>query len=225
MDPLTVEWFVNGTKVQEASDYYVFDANFTSSGTYNVTVKVADDTDYVAHTWFLTVSNVERELAITAIASPKTLLVLGSTTTVNVTVENHGAYDETFNLVLYTNATVIDTSSVSLAAGNSTLVIFTWNTTDYGYGRHIISAHVAPVPGETNTTDNTLTLGTIRVSILGDIDGDFDVDILDVVTVTIIYGSRRGDPVYKPAADLNNDGVINIFDVVTCTRNYGLKVA
>ncbi len=57
----------------------------------------------------------------------------------------------------------------------------------------------------------------------GDVDGDFDVDILDVVRITSIYGLRRGDPNFNSESDLDNDGIITIFDVVICTSHYGQK--
>jgi acyl-homoserine lactone acylase PvdQ len=57
----------------------------------------------------------------------------------------------------------------------------------------------------------------------GDVDGDFDVDILDVVRITSIYGLKRGDPNFNPESDLDNDGAVTIFDVVICTSHYGQK--
>jgi hypothetical protein len=57
----------------------------------------------------------------------------------------------------------------------------------------------------------------------GDVDGDFDVDICDVVRITSIYGSKQGDPEFNPDSDLDGDGAITILDVVICTSHYGDK--
>jgi len=57
----------------------------------------------------------------------------------------------------------------------------------------------------------------------GDVDGDGDVDIFDVVKITSIYASKFGDPRFDPDCDLDVDGAITIFDVVMCTSHYGEK--
>ena len=55
----------------------------------------------------------------------------------------------------------------------------------------------------------------------GDLNKDGIVDIFDVVTVSIAFGSEPGDPNWNSEADLNDDGVVDIFDVVTVTTNFG----
>lgn len=64
--------------------------------------------------------------------------------------------------------------------------------------------------------DNTYTDGLVAVTIPGDVDGDFDVDIYDVVKICAIYGKKHGDPNYNPSCDIDND-------VVICTNHYGHK--
>lgn len=59
------------------------------------------------------------------------------------------------------------------------------------------------------------------VGVLGDINGDNHVDILDVVRITAIYGVSRGDVLYAGDSDINGDGTITILDLVLCTANYG----
>ena len=56
---------------------------------------------------------------------------------------------------------------------------------------------------------------------LGDVNIDGVVDIFDVVTVSIAFGSTPLDPNWNVAADLNNDDVVDIFDVVTVASNFG----
>jgi len=70
---------------------------------------------------------------------------------------------------------------------------------------------------------HTATNGLIKVTIRGDVDGDGNVTIFDVVRITRIYNVPSTDPRYDPDADLNNNGLIEIFDVVLCTSNYGKK--
>jgi len=78
--------------------------------------------------------------------------------------------------------------AVTLPSGNSAIITFRWNTTGVVKGNYTISAHAWPVPGETDTTDNTLTDGTIYVGITGDLNADGKVDIIDIATATKNYG-------------------------------------
>ncbi|MFQ5999801.1 MAG: penicillin acylase family protein, partial [Candidatus Bathyarchaeia archaeon] len=61
----------------------------------------------------------------------------------------------------------------------------------------------------------------------GDINYDGTVDIFDLVTIGIRYGSEKGKPPppgtqpYEEFADINGDGVIDIFDVVKIGIEYG----
>ncbi len=98
-----------------------------------------------------------------------------------------------------------------------------WNTTGLAYGNYTIWAKASPILNETSTTDNTLADGWVIVTIPGDVDGNFKVDIFDVVKITSCYGKKRGDLLYNPNADIDDNGVISIFDVVLCTGNYGKK--
>jgi predicted glutamine amidotransferase len=53
-DPLTVQWYLNGTPTTTANTY-VFNANYTSAGIYNVTVVIFDGELSTEHEWVLTV--------------------------------------------------------------------------------------------------------------------------------------------------------------------------
>lgn len=168
------------------------------------------------------------DVAVTDIVTSKTgclpmpTVGQGYNVQVNVTVENQGDSAETFNVTLYANSTIIGTQTVSgLPSGMSFLLVFDWDTEGFAYGNYTLSAYAWPVLGETDLADNTLIDDWVIVTIPGDVDGNFKVEIFDVVRITGIYGVRRGDPRYNPNADLDGDGDIDIFDVVGCTGHYG----
>ena len=55
-----------------------------------------------------------------------------------------------------------------------------------------------------------------EMMLLGDLNGDTILNILDVVTmVGFIMGTTDLNPPYDVAADLNTDGLVNVLDVVT----------
>jgi parallel beta-helix repeat protein len=58
--------------------------------------------------------------------------------------------------------------------------------------------------------------------ILGDINYDGAVNILDIVAIASIYGCKGEDLRWNPQADLAPPyGKIDLFDLVTCTSHYG----
>jgi len=60
------------------------------------------------------------------------------------------------------------------------------------------------------------------VEIPGDVDGDGDVDISDLVIVGSSFGKSPGDAGYDPRADANdNGGAIDIADLVLVGSNFG----
>ena len=66
-----------------------------------------------------------------------------------------------------------------------------------------------------------IILPIVSTSLPGDLNNDGIVDIFDVVTVSVAFGSEPGDPNWNAIADLNNDDLVDIFDVVTVTANFG----
>jgi hypothetical protein len=120
----------------------------------------------------------------------------------------------------------IGTQTVTLESGASTTLTFTWNTTDFAKGNYTISAYAWPVPGETDTLDNTFQDGWVIVAMVGDITGptgwpDGKVDIRDVAKVSRAYGTLPGMVRWDPNCDINNDQKIDIKDVAAVSRQYG----
>jgi len=145
----------------------------------------------------------------------------GRTVSINVTIQNQGTYIGAFDIAVYANATPVASRPVALTTKIATTFTFVWNTFGFAKGNYIISAHATPVPDETNTTDNTIINGWIFVTISGDVDGDRDVDIYDIVRMSSVYGVVKPDPRYDTNCDMDDDGDIDIYDIVIAVGNYG----
>jgi len=223
-DPITVQWHLNGTPTTTANSY-TFTADYTSAGTYNVTVVVSDGLSQTSHQWTLTVTNVERDIAITNIITSKDIVGQGYTMRVNVTIANQGAYTETFNLTLYANTTAINQTEITLTSSTSTTITLTWNTTGFAKGNYTISAYATPVLGETDTADNTYTDGWTIVTIPGDFSGDFKVGPYDFALLSKAYGSTPWKPgmigSWNPNCDVDNNNKIGPFDFAILSIHYG----
>jgi hypothetical protein len=57
--------------------------------------------------------------------------------------------------------------------------------------------------------------------LVGDIDGDGDVDLADLAALLGAYGACAGDPTYNPDADLDDSGCVDLSDLATLLGNYG----
>jgi hypothetical protein len=57
-----------------------------------------------------------------------------------------------------------------------------------------------------------------------DLNQDGKVDILDIFTVAMAFGSKPGDQSWNAVADLDMNGVIDILDIFAVARDYGKTV-
>jgi len=105
------------------------------------------------------------DIAVTAIAAPSSVFV-GDVVAINVTVQNQGTFNESFDLLLTDNkdGATIGTQSLSLAASNSETVSFSWDTTDASVSSHTLTATAGPAANETDTADNSRST-TVTVEI------------------------------------------------------------
>lgn len=169
----------------------------------------------------------ENDVAITNIKHPKTgclpMPTLGRNYTlqINVTIENQGDHypSGTFNVFLECvsaqNYTLIGTQTVTnLAPYEKAQLTFNWNTTGQSYGNYTITATTGLVNGEVDAADNTLTGGSILVTLPGDIDGNKDVNVLDAIRLSNSMDPVPGEPGWNPNADLNTDYDVNILDCI-----------
>ena len=153
----------------------------------------------------------------------------GYTSTLFITVENHGNFTETVSIHAYVNSTtgqlLVGTENLTLNSGDSVVVTFVWNTTGLATGNYTIHAEVDAVPGESNFENNILYDGTILVTIVGDITGptgrpDGKVDMHDIGNVARRFMAMPPSPDYNPNFDINDDGIINMKDIALVARHF-----
>jgi len=162
-------------------------------------------------------------LAVSAITTPKSIIGQGFTLNVTVVVANQGSMIEEINVTVYINDDMFESLLSSVKGGESVGCDFAWNTSGFSKGNYTISAVVDIVPGETDTADNTLVGGTLVVTVPGDVDGDFDVDLYDAVKLLTHYGAKEGDPSYDAICDIDGNGDIDLYDAVVLLTHYGQK--
>lgn len=145
--------------------------------------------------------------------------------TINVTVLNKGDLTETFDIDIYYDNSSVETLTVqNLAPSEERTLTSEWDTTgvipycDYNY---TIRAEVLPLTYELNKSDNSFTNGKISVKLMGDINGDGVVELLDFSLMTDAYGSYPGHIRWNPDCDLNQDGIVELTDFLVLSNNYG----
>jgi hypothetical protein len=61
----------------------------------------------------------------------------------------------------------------------------------------------------------------VTVTIPGDVNGDFKVNMRDIALVARAFGSTPGASNWNPNADINDDGTVNMRDIALAARNFG----
>ncbi len=110
---------------------------------------------------------------------------------------------------------------VTLPPGNSTTIMFRWAPSTMVKGNYTIRAYAEPVLGETDILDNNFTDGWVFVAIVGDVNGDKKVDMVDLWEVARHFGINYPDPRYKPNFDIDYNTKIDMIDLWTTAKEYG----
>jgi len=159
------------------------------------------------------------------VASQGTVVGLGYSARVNVTIANLGDYTENLKVTLSVNLTFISNVNISLATGMFETLTFAWKTTDFAYGNYTISAYAWPVPAETYTKNNDCGGGCITVTIPGDVDGNFKVNLADLAAFARAYASKPSDSNWNPNSDIDSNGIVGLSDLVLLALHYGQHYA
>lgn len=196
--------------------------NVKNYWTANNRIYLLDDPDE-NYTIFFGIEDIGVHDAVLA----KAVVGQGYKFSANVTVCNYGDYNETFNLTIYADATILNQTQIALMNGTITNVVLAFTTSNLTKGNHIIQAVLDTLPDETNTTNNVLIVGTLYVGIPGDVNADGQVDVKDVYKVAKNYGTVRPpdippwDSVWGPVCDINGDNKVDIKDYYIVCKHYG----
>jgi hypothetical protein len=100
-----------------------------------------------------------------------------------------------------------------------------WTDEGAQAGDIITFYHNGSIMGDATWLGGRIITGlNFALALKGDVDRDCDVDIFDLASVGLAYGSQPGDFNWNENADLyppGGDGQINIFDLATVGLNYG----
>lgn len=56
--------------------------------------------------------------------------------------------------------------------------------------------------------------------IVGDLNGDGEVNLIDLVTLAALYGTTSADAEWNPIADLNTNNIVDLQDLVILGQNW-----
>ena len=128
--------------------------------------------------------------------------------------------DNTLGYIMVDCTLIGDISGVS---GDGILAVVKFNIEGSGetvldlYDSTLVNSIEQPIIHQ--STDG---YGYLTYVLLGDINDDGVVDIYDVVTVAIAFGSKPGDANWNPEADVAEPyGEIDVYDVVTVATEFG----
>lgn len=164
----------------------------------------------------------------------------GFCTEINVTVENQGDFTETFNVTLYADdegtSEIGNETVTNLPSGAVQTLTFIWNSTGFVMGNYTLRAAAETVPGETDTADNTLTGGIVKIGVPCDITGptpqiaDGVCNMRDIGYIAGKFGTTPQSQNWDPNADVTGqtsgmpDDIVNMRDIGEACKHFNEKV-
>ena len=136
---------------------------------------------------------------------------IGNTTTITATAsDNVGVVGVQFKLDGNNLGAEDTTSPYSIS----------WDTKPALNGAHVLTAVARDAAGNSGTSSPiSVNVNNVVVTGSGDLNGDKQVDILDLTMITQDFGKASG---FNPAADVAAPyGSIDIFDVMVVVKNFG----
>jgi hypothetical protein len=123
---------------------------------YNVDLRDSSNAEIPSEAVSGNFTSLLHDVAVTNLTASPIILLPGGTVNINVTVQNEGSFPEVFNVTVYANSQAIGVQPVSLGSGSWIIIAFAWNTTGLEEGDYTLLASASVVPGEVNTTNNSM---------------------------------------------------------------------
>jgi len=198
--PYRYQWYLNDEPISGATtSMWTFTP--TTPGDFNVSLIVADSLG------FTTKSNtapirVREQLVVSILPASASVHV---NQIIEFTSTTSGGYPP-YNYQWYLNDNPVLGATAS-----------SWIFTSTKPGDFNVSLEVVDNLGFT-TKSNT---ACAKITILGDLNGDGKVDIKDIATAALAFGSYPDHPKWNPIADVDQDGKIYIKDLAVIAKNFG----
>jgi hypothetical protein len=142
----------------------------------------------------------------------KTVVCEGYSLPINVTITNVSYLSLIPYVTVCLNTTVIGTeTNINLSNRTQTTINLKCNTSSFGLGKYNVTAY----PGNVSSPD------FIVLTIPGDVDGNFQVQLADLVILAKTYGSKPADTNWNPNADIDNNCAVGLTDLVVLANHYG----
>ncbi len=109
------------------------------------------------------------DIAILNITPSTVEVTHGGTVTLSSSVQNKGFAAQKFTVTFKANSTIVASPEVAVPGLTTQTVTATWNTTTFSPGKYEITGDLPTLPGETVTSDNTFSDGTVNVQPIQDI--------------------------------------------------------
>jgi parallel beta-helix repeat protein len=146
----------------------------------------------------------------------------------DVTMTNCCPQRETLNVTLNAFALIYNSEvnvtiselTLMLSGKSSTALSLFWNTLGWSKGNYSINTCITSFD-ETLTIDDTSARSWVVITMPGDIDGNFKVQLYDLVLLAYAYGSMPNNSNWNPNADIDGNNEAGLSDLVALAQHYG----
>ncbi len=158
---------------------------------------------------------------VTSLVPGKTICGQGFPLLLNVSLFDLNSTTATCYVTVFANdSAIVNQTEFSVPGQSLGIFAYAWNTAGFAFGNYTLTAYAEPVPGSI-CADSVPAVNWVVVTIMGDVNADFQVDIFDALLIARSFCSILDCALRNPNADINNDHVVDIYDAMLLASNYG----